>query len=71
MVRQKRRLIVSAILLVVVLVFALQNVAIVEVQFLIWGFRLPRSMLIFAVLTLGIAAGWFLKGATRRARPSN
>ena len=68
MQRRKRRLIIAGILLAVVLVFALQNVAIVEVQFLFWGIQLPRSLLIFLVLVIGIIAGWFLKGAFRKSR---
>ena len=34
---------VSFVLIGIVLVFAVQNVADVEVQFLIWSFALPRA----------------------------
>lgn len=68
MQRRQIRLVIGAVLLSLVLVFALQNVAIVEVQFLFWSVRLPRSLLIFVVLAIGVVIGWFLKGAMRRLR---
>ena len=44
-------------LIVFVLVFIGQNVKIVEIQFLVWQFQLPRSLLIFAMLTIGFIIG--------------
>lgn len=67
MTKSKIRLIIALALLALVLIFALQNVAPVEVQFLLWGFALPRSLLIFLVLLVGVMAGWFLRAAMRRA----
>jgi uncharacterized integral membrane protein len=66
MTKAKLRLIFALTLLGLVLIFALQNVAPVEVQFLLWGLALPRSLLIFLVLMVGVIAGWFLRGAMRR-----
>ena len=65
---RKLRLISSIVLVTLVLVFALQNVATVEVQFLFWSLPLPRSLLLFLVLVIGVIAGWFLRGATRKPR---
>ncbi len=62
------RLTLAVALTALVLIFALQNVAIVEVQFLFWSFRLPRSLLLFIVLGAGIIAGWFLRATLRRKR---
>lgn len=42
--------------------FIIQNVAIVEIQFLFWSTRMPRSLLIFLLLAIGIIIGWFLHG---------
>ncbi|MGD8340067.1 MAG: lipopolysaccharide assembly protein LapA domain-containing protein, partial [Gammaproteobacteria bacterium] len=56
------RLILTAVLVVLVVVFALQNAAVVEVKFLFWGLALPRSLLLLVVLLVGITAGWFLRG---------
>ncbi len=48
-------------LLLAVLVFAVQNAAIVELKFLFWVVEFPRSLLIFLTMLIGVAIGWFLK----------
>jgi putative membrane protein len=40
--------------------FIIQNVAIVEIQFLFWAIQMPRSLLIFLLLAIGVIIGWFL-----------
>ena len=52
------------------IVFALQNVADVEVQFLLWSVTLPRAILILVVLTVGIVIGVILHGIRVRRRQS-
>lgn len=64
---QKLRLVLTIALIVLVLVFVLQNVAIVEVRFLIWSFPMPRSVLIFFMLAVGVTIGWFMRAALRRS----
>jgi uncharacterized integral membrane protein len=63
---------VRPILLIVLIgigvVFAIQNVADVEVQFLLWSIALPRAILILAVLALGMLIGWILHGVHVRRR---
>lgn len=49
--------------------FALQNIAEVEVQFLIWSVALPRAILILAVLALGMLIGWILHSFHARKQP--
>ena len=60
------RPVVSIVLIGLVLVFAVQNVADVEVQFLIWSFALPRAILIVVVFALGMLIGWVLHSLRRR-----
>jgi uncharacterized integral membrane protein len=45
--------------------FIIQNVAIVEIQFLFWGTQMPRSLLMFLLLAIGVIIGWFLHGYVR------
>jgi uncharacterized integral membrane protein len=45
-----------------VVLFIIQNVAIVEVQFLFWGIQMSRSLLMFLLLAIGVIIGWFLHG---------
>jgi len=59
------RLIVTPVLLLLVVLFAVQNSETVEVAFLLWGLSLPRSILILLVLAIGIVVGLFLRGAAR------
>lgn len=57
----KVRIIVTAILLLLVLIFAIQNSAIVGIKLLFWEISLPRSLLIFMMLAIGVIMGWFLR----------
>ena len=45
-----------------VVLFVIQNVATVEIQFLFWSVQLSRSLLIFFLLAIGFLIGWFLHG---------
>jgi uncharacterized integral membrane protein len=49
--------ITSLILIIAVLIFALQNVAAVEIQFLLWSFSIPRALLILILLGIGFIIG--------------
>ena len=44
----------------IITVFITQNVAVVEVQFLFWNISMSRALLIFFLLIIGVALGWFL-----------
>ena len=65
---QKIRLILSVVLIALVLVFVLQNMTVVEVKFLFWSLSVPRSLLIFVTLLLGVIIGWFIAGTLRKSR---
>ncbi|MBM4272162.1 MAG: LapA family protein [Deltaproteobacteria bacterium] len=54
------RLILILILVSVVVMFIVQNVAAVEVTFLLWSISMSRSLLIFFTLIIGFVIGWFL-----------
>jgi uncharacterized integral membrane protein len=49
--------IISLILIIAVLIFSIQNIAAVEIQFLLWGFSIPRAMLIVILLGIGFIIG--------------
>lgn len=49
-------------------IFIIQNVAVVEIQFLMWSVKLPRSLLMFLLLAIGLIIGWFLHGFIRYFR---
>jgi uncharacterized integral membrane protein len=63
------RFVVSLTLLGAALLFMLQNVGVVEIRFLIWSVSLSRSLLLFAVLLIGVLIGWLWHSLwLRRAR---
>lgn len=43
-----------------VVLFIVQNVAAVEVQFIFWSIQLSRALLMFLMLLFGIIMGWLL-----------
>ena len=47
-------------LLALVAVFTFQNTEIVNVNFLFWSVSMSSSLMLLAVLFLGIVMGWFL-----------
>ena len=63
-------LLLVLILAGLVVIFIIQNVAIVDVQFFTWSVSIPRSLLIFIVLGVGIMMGWFFKSFTKLQKKS-
>ena len=52
------------------LLFIIQNVAAVDVNFLVWTISMSRSLLILFTLSIGFLLGWFLHSyySYRRSR---
>ncbi len=46
------------VVLGVVVLFTIQNVAVVEVSFLFWTLKLPRAILLFVIFAAGALVGW-------------
>ncbi len=42
--------------------FIVQNVTVVEVRFLFWSLQMSRALLMFFLLAIGVAIGWFVRG---------
>ena len=58
----------SLLLIIAVLIFAIQNVAAVEIQFLLWSFSIPRALLIVILLGVGFIIGLLFYSLLRRRR---
>jgi len=56
------KLIIILILAGLAVLFIIQNVALVEIQFLFWSIKMSRSLLMFLLLAIGMVMGWFLYG---------
>lgn len=57
-----------ALALVLVLVFILQNIRSVPLQYFFWGFTWPLALLIIITLAVGMLLGWGLTRFARRRR---
>lgn len=53
-------------LLLLVLVFIIQNAAVVDIRFLFWKVSMSRSLMVFFVLCIGIIIGWIGAGYLHR-----
>ncbi len=55
----KIKLSLGALLLILVVVFTLQNSEVVNINFLFWSFSLSRALMIFVVFIAGVLLGTF------------
>lgn len=62
------KLIAIGLLSGLLLLFILQNFAIVEIQFLLWSVSIPRSLLIFIIFSCGLILGWSLHSYARHRK---
>jgi uncharacterized integral membrane protein len=58
--------IISLVLAALTILFILQNIAVININFLFWTFFISRSVLIFVVLLIGIAIGLLLRSSSER-----
>jgi len=61
----KTKLFIASGLILLVMIFAVQNAATVDIRLLFWDVAFPRSLLIFMMLLIGVVIGWFLRSAFR------
>lgn len=52
--------IIGLVLIALVIIFTLQNIQIVTVNFLLWDMSLPRAVMIFTVFLAGALTGFLL-----------
>ena len=52
------RVYISLTLLLLVVVFIVQNATVVDIRFLFWKISMSRSLMIFFVLAIGVVIGW-------------
>jgi len=64
----KFKLITGVGLLLLVVIFTLQNTAIVDIWFIFWRFSISRALLFFLVLFIGVFLGWFLCTMVRNSK---
>lgn len=62
------KLILGLILMCLIVVFIIQNAAVVEIRLLFWTIVMSRVLLMFIVLAIGILVGWLLKSYSRHRK---
>lgn len=58
----------SLTLLALVIIFIVQNLASVEVDFLFWTMRMPRAVLVALLVLVGFSVGMLFDRASTRGR---
>ena len=61
----KLKLFIASGLILLVMIFAVQNATTVDIRLLFWDVAFPRSLLIFMMLLIGMVIGWFLRSVFR------
>jgi uncharacterized integral membrane protein len=49
---------IAAIALIAIVIFAVQNLQVVEVDFLFWSLKLSKFLIILGAYVLGMLTGW-------------
>ena len=62
------KMIVTILMIILVVVFTVQNAAVVTVTFLVWNIEISRALLIFLVLFIGIIIGWLSRSHVKRSK---
>jgi putative membrane protein len=65
------KLIFNLVLVGLMVIFIVQNVAVVEIRFLFWKVSMSRSIMIFLVLAVGIITGWMLRSHFGSKKPQD
>lgn len=66
------KLVAAIVLIVMVLIFVLQNVNVVELRFLFWTLTMSRALLFILLLVVGMVLGWLIHGHSFRTKhPDN
>ena len=62
------KLILGIILAGMAVIFIVQNVAVVELRFLIWTMSISSALLLFLIFAIGLILGWLLNGYIRNKK---
>ena len=65
---QNLKSIATLLLVIVVLIFAIQNIAAVEIQFLFWSLSIPRALMIVSLMGIGFIIGMLFFSLVFRRR---
>lgn len=58
--RMNYKLIISLVLIGLVVLFIVQNAAVVDIRLLFWTISMSRALMVFFLLAIGVLTGWML-----------
>lgn len=62
------KLYLGVFVVLMVVIFTLQNTEVVTTRFLFFEFSLSRALMIFVLFCAGVLTGWVMRGLRSRAR---
>ncbi|NNF96289.1 MAG: DUF1049 domain-containing protein [Halobacteria archaeon] len=62
------KMIITLFMLLLVVIFTVQNAAVVSVNLLFWKLEISRALLIFFVLIIGIIIGWISRSHLKHSK---
>lgn len=62
----KAKTVIIIILAILLIIFALQNTDVVNVQLWFWDIKIPRALLIFCCLAAGVIIGLMVPSSRKR-----
>jgi uncharacterized integral membrane protein len=64
------RLIISVVIMLILVIFIIQNTAVMEFRLFFWTVAMSRALMLFLLLGIGLGIGWFLHShfASRKQR---
>lgn len=67
---ENARLIISVVLMLILVIFIIQNTAVMEFRLFFWTVAMSRALMLFLLLGIGVVIGWFLHSqyASRKRR---
>lgn len=65
----KTKIIIIVVLAVLLIVFVLQNTAMVSIKFWFWELSIPRALLLFVCFAIGLIIGLIIPTA-KKAKPA-
>lgn len=66
--KYKLILILTLILTGLAVIFTIQNVAVVDIRFLLWSLTMSKALLMFILLAVGIIIGWLLNSLSKHLK---
>ena len=66
----KTKIIIIVVLAVLLIIFVLQNTAMVSIKFWFWELNIPRALLLFVCFAVGLIIGLIIPTSKKQNQPT-